>query len=66
MPVDGLIMLRSSFDPEATLQKLEAILHAKGLTVFARVDHAAGAAQVGLSLRPTTVVIFGNAKVVRR
>jgi uncharacterized protein (DUF302 family) len=62
MEVDGLITIQSSFDPKATLQKLEAILHAKGLTVFARVDHAAGAAQVNLPLRPTTVVIFGNAK----
>ena len=62
MAIDGLITMQSSFDPEATLQKLEAILHAKGLTVFAKVDHAAGAAQVGLPLRPTTVIIFGNAK----
>jgi uncharacterized protein (DUF302 family) len=62
MQVDGLITTQSSFDPEVTLQKLEAILHAKGLTVFAKVDHAAGAAGVGLPLRPTTLVIFGNAK----
>src|SRR5262249_37421464 len=33
---------------------------AKGITVFARVDHAAGAKSVGLALRPTTLVIFGN------
>jgi uncharacterized protein (DUF302 family) len=62
MEVDGLITIQSSFDPETTLQKLEAILDAKGLTVFAKVDHAAGAAQVNLPLRPTTVVMFGNAK----
>jgi uncharacterized protein (DUF302 family) len=62
MPIDGLITTQSSFDPETTLQKLEAIVQAKGLTVFAKVDHAAGAAQVGLPLRPTTLVIFGNAK----
>jgi uncharacterized protein (DUF302 family) len=62
MAVDGLITMQSSFDPEATGQKLEAIVHAKGLTVFAKVDHAAGATEVGLPLRPTTLVIFGNAK----
>jgi uncharacterized protein (DUF302 family) len=62
MQIDGLITMQSSFDSEATLQKLEAILDAKGLTVFAKVDHAAGAAQVGMLLRPTTVVIFGNPK----
>jgi uncharacterized protein (DUF302 family) len=62
MQVDGLITMQSNFDPEVTLQKLETILHAKGLKVFAKVDHATGAADVGLPLRPTTLVIFGNAK----
>jgi uncharacterized protein (DUF302 family) len=41
---------------------LEAALGAKQLTLFARIDHAAGAAEVGMALRPTTVVIFGNAR----
>jgi uncharacterized protein (DUF302 family) len=41
---------------------LEAALAAKQLTLFARIDHAAGAAEVGMALRPTTVVIFGNAR----
>jgi uncharacterized protein (DUF302 family) len=58
--VDGLISAKSSFGPEETLSRLEAAIKAKGLTVFARVDHAAGAAAVGLQLRPTEVVIFGN------
>jgi len=44
------------------MSRFEAELRAKGMTVFARVDHAAGAAAVGLSLRPTEVLIFGNAK----
>jgi uncharacterized protein (DUF302 family) len=44
------------------MTRLEAAVKAKGLTVFARVDHAAGAAEVGLSLRPTDLLIFGNAK----
>jgi len=41
---------------------LEAAVKAKGLTVFTRIDHAAGASAAGLSLRPTEVLIFGNAK----
>ena len=41
---------------------LEAEVKAKGLTVFARIDHAVAAAAVGLSLRPTEVLIFGDAK----
>jgi uncharacterized protein (DUF302 family) len=44
------------------MAKLEAEVRAKGLTVFAHVDHAAGAAAVGLSLLPTDLLIFGNAK----
>jgi uncharacterized protein (DUF302 family) len=62
MPVDGLITLQSSFDPDETTNKLEAAVKTKGMTVFAKIDHAAGAASVGLPLRPTTVVIFGNPK----
>jgi uncharacterized protein (DUF302 family) len=44
------------------MERLEAQIHAKGLNVFARVDHAAGAAEVGLPLAPTDLVIFGNAR----
>ena len=44
------------------MDRLEAEVKAKGLTVFARIDHAAGAAQVGLPLPPTELLIFGNAK----
>jgi uncharacterized protein (DUF302 family) len=44
------------------MNRLEAAVKAKGLTVFAQIDHAAGAAEVGLPLRPTSVLIFGNAK----
>jgi uncharacterized protein (DUF302 family) len=62
MATDGLITLRSAFGPEETMQRLEAEVQAKGLTVFAHVDHAAGAAAVGLPLRPTDLLIFGNAR----
>jgi uncharacterized protein (DUF302 family) len=44
------------------MNRLEAAVKAKGLSVFARVDHAAGAAEVGLPLRPTELLIFGNAR----
>ena len=62
MAADGLTTLRSSFGPKDTMDKLEAAVKAKGMTVFARIDHAAGAAEVGLSLRQTEVLIFGNAR----
>ena len=59
---DGLTSILSSFGPKETMDRLEAEVKARGMTVFARVDHAAGAAAVGLQLRPTVVLIFGNAK----
>ena len=62
MAADGLITLRSSYGPKETMNRLETEVKAKGLTAFARIDHAAGAVEVGLSLRPTELLIFGNAK----
>src|SRR5689334_3194169 len=62
MPADGLITLRSSFGPEETMTRLEAEVRARGMMVFAHVDHAAGAAAAGLPLRPTDLLIFGAAK----
>jgi uncharacterized protein (DUF302 family) len=61
MAIDGLTTVPSSFGAKETMDRLEAEVKAKGLTVFARVDHAAGAAAVGLALRPTELLIFGNA-----
>ena len=62
MAADGLITVASSFGPEETADRLESEITARGMTVFARVDHAAGAAQVGMPLRPTELLIFGNAR----
>src|SRR3954463_2523859 len=62
MSADGLNTVSSSFGPEETMKRLEAEVRAKGMTVFARVDHAAGAAEAGLPLRPTDLLIFGAAK----
>lgn len=60
MAVDGLKTVPSRFGPKETMDRLEAEVKGKGLTIFARVDHAAGAAQVDLELRPTELLIFGN------
>jgi uncharacterized protein (DUF302 family) len=62
MDVDGLTTIKSSYGPKETMDRLEAEVKARGLTVFARIDHAAGAAQADLALRPTEVLVFGNAK----
>jgi uncharacterized protein (DUF302 family) len=62
MAADGLTSLRSSYGPSDTLSRLEAEVRARGLTVFAHIDHAAGAAAAGLALRPTDLLVFGNAK----
>lgn len=62
MPADGLIDVASPFPQQETLQRLEAEIAAKGMTLFARVDHAGGAAEAGLPLRPTMLLIFGTAK----
>jgi uncharacterized protein (DUF302 family) len=62
MSAEGLISIPSSFDPKETMDRLEAALRASGVTIFARIDHAAGAAEVGETLRPTELLIFGNPK----
>jgi len=59
---EGLRTIPSQFDPNETMDRLEAAIRASGLTIFARIDHAAGAADVGLVLRPTELIIFGNAR----
>src|ERR1700731_246783 len=62
MAADGLATILSSFGPKETMDRLEAEIKGKGMTGFARIDHAAGAAEVGLPLRPTELLIFGSAK----
>ncbi len=62
MAAQGLTTIPSSYGPKDTMDRLEAEVRTKGMTVFARIDHAAGATAAGLSLRPTEVLIFGNAK----
>jgi len=62
MADDGLITVPSAHGVKDTIDRLEAAVTAKGLTIFARIDHAAGAKEAGLALRPTELLIFGNAK----
>ena len=62
MSENGLTTLPSVHGAKETMDRLEAEVKAKGLTVFARVDHAAGAKEVGMALRPTELLIFGNAR----
>ena len=60
--IEGLTSIQSCCGPKATMDRLDAEIRAKGLNVFARIDHAAGAAEVGLTLAPTVLIIFGNAR----
>jgi uncharacterized protein (DUF302 family) len=66
LPTDGLVTLPSAHSADETVARLKAVLAAKGIHLFAHIDHAAGAQQAGLSLRPTQVVIFGNPQVGTR
>jgi uncharacterized protein (DUF302 family) len=60
---DGMINVQSAHSVATTADRLEKVLKKKGMTVFTRINHAAGAEKVGKTLRPTELVIFGNPKV---
>jgi uncharacterized protein (DUF302 family) len=60
---EGMISVKSAHPVDVSTDRLENMLTSKGMTVFARIDHAAGAAKVGKSLPPTELLIFGNPKV---
>jgi uncharacterized protein (DUF302 family) len=60
---EGMISVKSAHSVGDTADRLEKILGAKGMTVFARIDHAAGAQKAGKTLLPTELVVFGNPKV---
>ncbi|WP_207188118.1 DUF302 domain-containing protein [Thiorhodovibrio winogradskyi] len=59
---DTLSRRVSPYSVSDTVDRLEAVLREKGVTIFARIDHSAGAKDVGLTLRPTELLIFGNPK----
>lgn len=56
----GLVTIKSSHDVATTVSRLESALQEKGITVFARIDHAQGAQRIGRILKPTVLMIFGN------
>ncbi|MCK9174705.1 MAG: DUF302 domain-containing protein [Desulforhopalus sp.] len=60
---DGVINAQSSFKVKATADRMESILREKGMTVFNRINHSEGAGKVGIKLRDTELIIFGNPKV---
>ncbi len=59
---NGLVTVKSVHSVQQTGDRLESALKGKGMTVFARIDHAQGAKKVDKELRPTQLVIFGNPK----
>jgi len=60
--VDGLMTTPSRHSVDETLERLSAVMRATGVTVFALVDHSGEAAKVGITMRPTKLLIFGNPK----
>ncbi len=60
---NGLVNVKSTHSVKETADRLETALTNKGMTVFVRIDHTAGAKKAGLTLPPTELVIFGNPKV---
>ncbi len=62
LPDNGMVHLSSPYSVPETLKRLESLLQAKNLTVFARVDHSGEAEKVGLKMRPTQLIIFGSPK----
>lgn len=60
MTTDGLVSIRSLYGPQETMERLAAEVEARGMTVYARIDHAASAAEAGMPLRPSDLLIFGN------
>ncbi len=59
---DGLIASKSALSATDTMNKFEKIVASKGMKIFARINHTAGAKSIGQTLRPTELLIFGNPK----
>jgi uncharacterized protein (DUF302 family) len=58
----GMVHIPTSHSVEGVLEKLQTILKTKGIPVFALIDHSGEAAKVGMEMRPTKLLIFGNPK----
>ena len=59
---EGIVKIPSHHSVDETVEKLTTILKAKGVTLFALVDHSGEAEKVGLKMPPTKLLIFGNPK----
>ena len=60
---DGMVTVQSKHTVAETMDRFEKAVRAAGMGVFARIDHAGGAAKVGMQLTPTELIIFGNPKL---
>ena len=60
---DGVINVPSTFDVKETADRMENVLKEKGMTIFNRIQHSEAAGKVGVELRDTELIIFGNPKV---
>jgi uncharacterized protein (DUF302 family) len=59
---NGVLQVASKYSVDATVQRLESVLAERGIRVFALIDHSGEAEKVGMKMRPTKLVIFGNPK----
>lgn len=64
-PEDGIVAVPSHRSVDETARKLEEILHARGVKLFALIDHSGEAAKAGLQMPPTKLLIFGNPNAER-
>jgi uncharacterized protein (DUF302 family) len=62
MSANGLIEVATPYSVEETLKRLQVVLAERGVQVFALIDHSGEAQKVGMKMRPTKVLIFGNPK----
>ena len=62
MTGNGIVNVPSKHSVDQTVAKLKTILESKGVTIFSLVDHSGEAEKVGLKMRPTKLLIFGNPK----
>jgi uncharacterized protein (DUF302 family) len=59
---NGIVSIRSNHSVDQTVERLKSILQSKGVALFALIDHSGEAEKVGMKMRPTKLLIFGNPK----
>jgi len=62
LPENGMTHLSSAYSVPETLKRLESVLQAQGIMIFARIDHSGEAERAGLKMHPTQLLIFGSPK----